>query len=113
VVSSPDTRIIVAHDLRREVQVVRASILRGEGDAGRDTSGVAGKRRNVLAKVVFGGAASIASAASASIVSAGEPADAILKIYATQLVSDYKAPWRPGVTRTVCGSGSSARVVAS
>jgi hypothetical protein len=36
--------------------------------------------------VVFAGAASIASA--------GEPADAILKIYATQLIPDYKAPWR-------------------
>ena len=36
--------------------------------AGRDTSGVAGKWRNVLAKVVFAGAASIAFAACASIV---------------------------------------------
>jgi S1-C subfamily serine protease len=73
--------------------------------AGRDTSGVAGKWRNVLAKVVFAGAASIASAACASMVSAGEPADAILKIYATQLVSDYGAPWRSAASRTVSGSG--------
>ncbi len=66
---------------------------------------VTGKWRNVVAKVVFAGAASIASAACASIVSAGEPADAILKIYATQLVSDYGAPWRSAASRTVCGSG--------
>ena len=71
--------------------------------AGRDTSGVAGKWRNVIAKVIFAGAASIASAAS--MVSAGEPADAILKIYATQLVSDYGAPWRSAASRTVSGSG--------
>ena len=58
-----------------------------------------------LRALVFAGAASIAFAASASIVSAGEPADAVLKIYATQLVSDYGAPWRSAASRTVCGSG--------
>ena len=64
-----------------------------------------------LTKVVFAGAASIASAAS--MVSAGEPADAILKIYATQLVSDYGAPWRSAASRTVSGSGFVSRAAAS
>ena len=58
-----------------------------------------------LRALVFAGAASIASAASASIVSASEPADAVLKIDATQLVSDYGAPWRSAASRTVCDAG--------
>jgi len=36
---------------------------------------------------------------------AGDPRDALLKIYATQLGPDYGAPWRPGVSRTMSGSG--------
>ncbi len=40
-----------------------------------------------------------------SPASAAEPPDAVLKIYATQLTSDYGAPWKPGSSRSVSGSG--------
>lgn len=37
--------------------------------------------------------------------SAAEPPDAVLKIYATQLTSDYGTPWKAGSSRSVSGSG--------
>jgi S1-C subfamily serine protease len=40
-----------------------------------------------------------------SSASAAEPPDAVLKIYATQLTSDYGMPWKAGSPRTVSGSG--------
>jgi S1-C subfamily serine protease len=33
------------------------------------------------------------------------PPEAVLKIYATQLASDFGTPWKPGTPRTVSGSG--------
>ena len=43
--------------------------------------------------------------AASSRVGSAEPPDAIVKIYATQLTSDYGAPWKPGTSRSVSGSG--------
>ena len=37
--------------------------------------------------------------------SAAEPPDAVLKIYSTQLTSDYGTPWKAGSSRSVSGSG--------
>ena len=37
--------------------------------------------------------------------SAAEPPDAVLKVYSTQLVSDYGTPWKAGSSRSVSGSG--------
>ncbi len=42
---------------------------------------------------------------ASSPASAAEPPDAVLKIYATQLISDYGTPWKAGSSRTVSGSG--------
>ena len=41
----------------------------------------------------------------ASSAPAADPRNAVLKVYATRLRSDYGAPWRPGSPRTVSGSG--------
>jgi len=35
----------------------------------------------------------------------GDPREAVLKIYATQLSQNFGAPWKPGNSRTVSGSG--------
>jgi S1-C subfamily serine protease len=43
--------------------------------------------------------------ALAGPANAADPREALLKIYATQLGPDYGAPWRPGVARSVSGSG--------
>jgi S1-C subfamily serine protease len=43
--------------------------------------------------------------AAARTAIAADPRESLLKIYATQLGPDYGAPWRPGVARTVSGSG--------
>jgi S1-C subfamily serine protease len=37
--------------------------------------------------------------------SAAEPPDAVVKIYSTQLASDYGTPWKAGSSRSVSGSG--------
>ena len=42
---------------------------------------------------------------ASSLAIATEPPDAVLKIYATQLTSDYGAPWKAGSPRSVSGSG--------
>ena len=49
--------------------------------------------------------ATVILAGAASLVAASDPADAVLKVYATQLVSDYGAPWRAAASRAVSGSG--------
>ena len=46
-----------------------------------------------------------ALAAAPSPVGAGEPAESILKIYATQLASNYGTPWKAGTPRSISGSG--------
>jgi S1-C subfamily serine protease len=66
-------------------------------EAGRDGRGGARKARAALAVLVLASAAPLAAA--------GEPPDAVLKVYATQLGSDYGAPWRSGASRSVSGSG--------
>ena len=38
--------------------------------------------------------------------SAAEPPDAVLKIYSTQLTSDYGTPWKAGSSRSVRAPGS-------
>jgi S1-C subfamily serine protease len=43
--------------------------------------------------------------AASSRVGSGEPADAIVKVYATQLAPNYGAPWKAGTPRSVSGSG--------
>ena len=43
--------------------------------------------------------------AALSPVAAAEPPDAILKIYSTQLASNYGTPWKAGTPRSVSGSG--------
>ncbi len=40
-----------------------------------------------------------------SPAAAAEPPDAVVKIYSTQLVSDYGTPWKAGSSRSVSGSG--------
>ena len=43
--------------------------------------------------------------AASSRVGSGEPADAIVKIYTTQLASNYGTPWKAGSPRSISGSG--------
>ncbi len=40
-----------------------------------------------------------------SRVGAAEPSDSIVKIYSTQLASNYGTPWKAGTPRSVSGSG--------
>jgi S1-C subfamily serine protease len=61
-----------------------------------------GQFRVVLAALV---SSALLLSGAPSPSSAAEPSDAVLKIYSTQLTSDYGAPWKPGSSRSVSGSG--------
>jgi S1-C subfamily serine protease len=47
----------------------------------------------------------LVSAAAPSPGGATEPPDSILKIYSTQLASNYGTPWKSGTARSISGSG--------
>jgi S1-C subfamily serine protease len=57
---------------------------------------------NAVAALVLPG---LALAGALSPAGAAEPPDAVLKIYSTQLASNYGTPWRAGSPRSVSGSG--------
>ena len=69
----------------------------------RRASRVLGTARLVATSALLLGA--LAGARASSAAAAADPRDAVLKVYATQLSPNYGAPWMPGVTRTVSGSG--------
>ena len=58
--------------------------------------------REVLAALVLTG---LLLPGALSPSSAAEPPDAVLKIYSTQLTSDYGTPWKAGSSRSASGSG--------
>jgi len=61
-----------------------------------------GQAREVLAALVLS-ALFLPGAPSPS--SAAEPPDAVLKVYSTQLTSDWGTPWKAGSSRSASGSG--------
>jgi S1-C subfamily serine protease len=61
-----------------------------------------GQAREVLATLVL---VALLLPGALSPAGAAEPSDAVLKIYATQLSSDYGTPWKAGSSRSVSGSG--------
>jgi len=70
--------------------------------------GVAGLRvaaGNVAVAAAFAGLLAAFFARPASAASGGDPREAVLKIYATQLSQNFGAPWKPGSSRTISGSG--------